>query len=268
MANQQDLVEHQYANSGNLNARAELHRRFSTNATGWHSWVFDQFDLPTAAHVLELGCGPGWLWHNNRDRIRADWQITLTDFSPGMVDEARANLSSTKPGAFAFEQCDAQDLPFEAATFDAVIANHMLYHVPNIAQAIREVYRVLKPSGHFYAATNGIQHMQEMHALGNQIAPDAFTKIHQEFRVNPFDLETGAQQLEAVFPHVTMRQYPDKLVVTETEPLVAYILSMVPDALKTDENIVPLRAHIDDLIATHGAITITKDSGLFIAHKA
>ncbi len=264
---QKQLLEHQYADSGNLNARAELHRRFSTNTTGWHPWAFDQFDLPAAAYILELGCGPGWLWHNNRDRIPTDWQITLTDFSAGMVDEARANLGSTTPGTFTFEQCDAQNLPFEDATFDAVIANHMLYHIPDIAQALREVYRVLKAGGRFYAATNGIHHMQEVHTLGNQIAPDAFTKIHQEFRANPFDLESGAQQLEAVFTPVEIQRYPDKLIVTETKPLIAYILSMVPEALQTDENIAPLRARIDDLIATDGAITITKNSGLFIAQK-
>ena len=265
---QEQLLTRQYADSGNLDARATLHRRFSTNTVGWHTWVFDQLELAPAARILELGCGPGWLWHNNQERISPDWQITLTDFSPGMVDEARANMDSSARGTFTFEQCDAQNLPFEEAAFDAVIANHMLYHVPDIPQALREVHRVLQPGGRFYAATNGTQHMQEIREIGNHLAPEEFENIRRNFKGNSFDLETGTELLADVFPSVAVRRYPDGLVVTETEPLVAYIVSMAPDELRTTENITLLRAYIARQIATTGAINITKDSGLFIAQKA
>ena len=53
-------------------------------------------------------------------------------------------------------------LPFEADTFDAVVANHMLYHVPDRAQALAEMQRVLKPGGQVYLATNGLAHLREL----------------------------------------------------------------------------------------------------------
>lgn len=263
--NQQALLEHQYADSGNLSARANLHERFSTNKAGWHPWTFDQYEFPARAHLLELGCGPAWTWRHNQHRIPAGWHITLTDFSPGMVAEAHAALQND--ARFAFKQCDAQALPFDDAAFDGVIANHMLYHVPDIAQAVREVHRVLKPGGLFYAATNGERHLQEIHTLGRRFAPGIFEKMRQEFKANPFRLEDGAQVIEEMFPQVEKRLYEDALVVTEVEPLVAYMLSMALTELKTEDRVTALRELIAEEMSATGAIMITKDSGIFIARK-
>ncbi|HKI53048.1 MAG TPA: hypothetical protein VJ987_02910, partial [Anaerolineales bacterium] len=53
------LKTDQYKDSTNLNARVELHNRFSTNQYGWFNWVFDALmNLPANAKILELGCGP------------------------------------------------------------------------------------------------------------------------------------------------------------------------------------------------------------------
>ncbi len=141
----------QYGDASNLNARIALHERFSANAYGWPRWVFDQLDLPDESHLLEIGCGAGGLWADNLDRIPAGWEITLTDASPGMLAEAQRNLSIQR--RFAFRLADAQKLPFEDGAFDAVIANHMLYHVPDRPRAFSEIARVLRDGGTLYAAT-------------------------------------------------------------------------------------------------------------------
>src|SRR5262245_36483808 len=101
------LLNQQYRDASNLNARIELHKRFSTNAYNWYLWVFDRLKTPPQSRVLELGCGPGRLWVENLDRIPPGWDITLSDFSPGMIAEARGNLAAaSRP--FAFERVDAQ----------------------------------------------------------------------------------------------------------------------------------------------------------------
>ena len=141
-----DYLHKQYGDLSNLDARVALHARFSTSPIDWQRWVFDQLALPADARVLELGSGPGWLWRGNVERIPAGWTVTLSDFSPGMVETARAALADSKP-ALRFEQIDAQAIPFEDATLDAVIANHMLYHVPDRAAALAEIRRVLVPGG-------------------------------------------------------------------------------------------------------------------------
>src|SRR5262245_30032153 len=121
-----EYLRKQYKDASNLNARIGLHARFSTNPLGFHRWAFDRLQLPAESRILEVGCGPGAFWVSNRDRIPTGWDVVLTDFSPGMVQQARQNLSAT--GAeFAFANTDIQALPFEDASFDSVIANHMLY---------------------------------------------------------------------------------------------------------------------------------------------
>ena len=52
------LLTQQYRNASNLDARMQLHQRFSTNKYGWHRWVFDQLRLPAKARVLELEARP------------------------------------------------------------------------------------------------------------------------------------------------------------------------------------------------------------------
>ncbi len=89
-----------------------FHVLFSANKYGWHQWVFDQFDLSPKSHVLELGCGPGRLWFDNLRRIPEGWEITLSDFSSGMLQEAQQNLCDSQR-RFEFEVVDAQSIPFE-----------------------------------------------------------------------------------------------------------------------------------------------------------
>jgi ubiquinone/menaquinone biosynthesis C-methylase UbiE len=159
---QEYLKNDQYRDSSNLDARASIHQRFSTNSYGWFRWVFDVLvKLPENARILELGCGNGLLWKENASRIPAGWNITLSDFSSGMLDAAWRNLVVTGH-AFQFKEIDAQSIPYEDETFDAVIANHMLYHVPDRPKGIAEIRRVLKPGGCLFATTVGKDHMQEM----------------------------------------------------------------------------------------------------------
>jgi len=69
-----------------------------------------------------------------------------------MLTTARGQLSPYGH-ALQFVVHEAQALPFAEHSFDAIIANHMLYYVPNRPVAYAEFCRVLKPSGRLYAVT-------------------------------------------------------------------------------------------------------------------
>ncbi len=253
------LLQDQYRDSSNLDARVQLHLKFSTNKYGWNRWYFDQLDLPADARVLELGCGPGYLWSDNLDRLPATWTITLSDFSAGMIDRARENLSGH---SFHFDIVDAQSIPFDDATFDAVIANHMLYHVPDRAKALSEFRRVLKATGAAYLATNGDRHLLELPELSRRFDPTinyGFGKRAHEI----FSIDNGGPEVREWFSTVEVRRYDDALIVTEAEPLAAYILSMVDASVSARR--AELIAFIEHELHVHGAIHIAKESGLFIA---
>jgi ubiquinone/menaquinone biosynthesis C-methylase UbiE len=263
VANQKYLLTDQYKNASNLNARIQLHARFSKNKYGWHRWIFDQFKIAPGSRILELGCGPGQLWASNLDRIPQDWDITLSDFSVGMLQDAQQKLAESKRD-FTFRIIDAQRIPFEDQGFDAVIANHMLYHVPDRGKALAEIRRVLKPGGRFYASTIGQTHMREIDALAKSLVSAHFWWSEEK---GGFVLETGAEELSHYFSQVKLYRFQDALVVTEAEPLIAYMLSGRLKSAFVGEKLQTLRQIIEHELATRGSIHITKDSGLFEAYS-
>lgn len=252
------LLDEQYRDATHLSARMALHQRFSTNPQGWQRWCFEQLDLPADTRIVEFGCGAGVLWRENHERIPSGWAITLTDLSPGMLAEARERLGEL-PQITDFQSADIQELPFADGAFDAAIANHMLYHVPDVAGALSEVRRVLQPTGVFYAATNGPSHMRELDSLVRAVAPERSfpdPSVH-------FGLETGWAQLEAWFTHVELVRYPDALEVTDLDALLAYIRSSYEGAALSAPQLATIRALATEEIVRRGAFHVTKDVGLF-----
>jgi SAM-dependent methyltransferase len=260
----QSGLKDQYRDASGLHARVNLHDRFSTNPLGWHRWVFDHLDLPGGSRILEVGCGDGALWSKNADRIPDRWTVTLGDFSPGMVLDVRRTLRAVGPW-FAYAAFDAQAIPFADGHFDAVIANHMLYHVPDRPRALAEIGRVLRPGGRLFASTAGTGHLRELHELTERFAPDRDRWAWTGDFAETFTLENGAEQLRPWFANVVLSRYEDALRVTEAEPLVAYILSSRAGGALTDENRRRLRAFIGEEIGARGAFHIAKDPGLFEA---
>ena len=259
--NQDYLLSQQYRDICNLAARINLHERFSTNKYGWHLWAFDQLKLPEKCHILELGCGPAAFWAKNLARIPPGWEITLSDLSPGMIAAAGQALADAG-GHFDFLTCDAQALPFPERAFDCVIANHMLYHVPDLDKALAEVSRVLKPGGRFYASTIGQNHLREMDDLVTAFDPTIIMEHAAEF----FSLENGAAKLLPWFKKVELYRYENELVITEGEPLAAYIISSVRiGPALTGNKLRLLKDFIATRLASAGPIHITNDTGLFEA---
>lgn len=261
------LKNEQYRDDSNLRARISLHERYSTNPLGLHVWVFNQLDLLATAAILEAGCGPGDLWHNNRQRIPQGWRLLLSDLSPGMVRKARRRLRDA--GNFSFASFDITHAPLPAATFDAVIANHMLYHVPNVSRALATIHRLLKPDGVLYAVTNGRSHLREIAGFVSQARGDQAVEADKIFQrsIKNFTLQSGYDQLLAHFAAVELRPYPDSLTVDDAEPIVQYVASSTLLGLST-AGLARLRTLLQEQLRLHGVITITKESGLFIARKS
>lgn len=263
---QQDYLRNQqYRSAENLNARIRLHQLYNTNPQDFHRWLFNLMLTRggTRAHVLEVGCGSGELWHRNVDRIPDSWQVTLSDFSPGMVTEARERLSMDgfQPDS---QVIDVHAIPYPEATFDMLIANAMLYHVPDLPRAIGELRRVLKPDGTLHAVTMGRDHMREINMLVHAVAPEL--GMDQKNFERPFSLENGEQQLAQFFGTVERHDFDCDLKVTATEPLVDYIASMRGSREHLGERLETLRHNIQEGIVQDGFIHITKDTGVFIAH--
>lgn len=100
--------------------------------------------FPRPACVLEVGCGTGVL-----TRLLARWPDVVTvvgvDPAPFLLSRAR-ELAANLPHV-TFQEADGRSLPFAEASFDIVVFDSTLSHVPEPERALDEAYRVLRPSG-------------------------------------------------------------------------------------------------------------------------
>ena len=257
-----ELAE-QYADSTRLAARQQIYRYAGTGGTSWHRWIFDHFDLPRGApaRILELGCGNAELWRQNLDRIPARWDITISDLSPGMLRDAIRGLGD-RSQRFHIARIDAQRVPFDAGSFDLVVANHMLYHVPDRARACREIRGILKPAGRFLAATNSQDHMLELHKLIDRHLPPAIN-----FPTLNFTLESGQVELQKYFDQVDVHRLHGELRVPQAQPIVEYIRSIVPADADCDRELEMIRIEVQRQIDRRGIFRATTETGLFCAHS-
>lgn len=254
---EREKIREQYATNANLRARIALHDRYSRSPVHYPHWIFDGYAFGDEADVLEVGCGDGNIWRENLDRIPSGWKLTLTDLSPGMVDEARAALGDRAEYVVA----DVQELPFPDATFDAVIANHMLFHVEDRPRALAEIARVLRPGGTFRATVIGLDHLREIRELAPPPPDSQWTRTRERFT-----METVDDELAPFFVDVEIEPVPgpQDLEVTELEHLLDFVRSRGD---VSDDELEPLRRAAERDIAARGFFRVSRATAQVRADK-
>ena len=257
----ENSLKAQYRNSTNISARIRLHRLFSSNKQGWFPWIYEQCQITEGMKILELGCGNGRLWIENKAKLPADCEIILSDISEGLIRDVRRE-QSLQDDRFSFAAFDCHAIPYEDASFDLVIANHVLFYCKDVDRVCSEVGRVLKPGGRFVCGTYGVAHMQEVSRLVTQF--DDRITLSGENLYEHFGKENGVQALAPYFAEVDWQQYEDALIVTQAEPLIEYVLSCHGNQNQYIlEKYNKFRKYVEGQI--RNGYTITKDAGIFIS---
>lgn len=260
MKNMNDIavVKQQYKNADKLNIRIALHEKYSTNKVPFGDWIVSNYDIKPESRVLELGCGTGIIWKNYMHLLDNGSQMILSDFSEGMLNEAKENLGE-QPN-IEYQLIDIQDIPYEDNAFDVIIANMMLYHVPDLKKGLSEVARVLKEDGTFYCATYGengiIQYLETL--LYEYGASNDMNKS--------FTLQNGAEKLEEYFGTVKRLDREDGLAITNIDDLIEYIYSSTRMTNVADVE----RDTLESLLRSkmeNGVIYIPKEYGMFVTKK-
>ncbi|MDV3427542.1 MAG: class I SAM-dependent methyltransferase [Bacillota bacterium] len=259
----QDIKE-QYKTAEKLNARSRLHS-YNINKTDWNNWCFNQMQIPHKARILELGCGTGDFWHKNIHCLKSDWDIILSDFSKGMLENTKNRLEKSDFN-FKYEEIDAQEIPYENEYFDVIIARHMLYLIPDIEKALLEIKRVLTECGIFYATTNSHDSMAELNKLVEEFDPKL--ELNNNGMGDRFDMEGGYLLLKKYFGKVKMDVLQGKIIVNDAEPIVAYKASTIKgSSLLTGDKKQQFAKFVEDYIKKNGSISITTKSCIFKAEK-
>jgi SAM-dependent methyltransferase len=248
------LLSRQYRDSKKLEARANLHRRYGRGGTGnWFEWIARHANLPAGAKVLDIGCGPGWLWEQGKDTFPTGLSLTLADFSPGMVaDAVKAAEAAGRYADIEGVVADASKLPFADASFDAVLACHMLYHVPDARVALGEFKRVLRPGGILAVTTNLEGNMEPFYALGAA----AFGGKASDPAADIFGLRKAEALIREQFGDVAVSEAPGELAVTSAEDLVLALTSFPPGDDADDAAVARLLQLVEEALEQGGGTII------------
>lgn len=258
LSNEETNIIEQYKNAKNLNDRISLHEKYSTNKQGWFNWLFNQIDFSKVNRLLELGCGNGKLWQENSIDLR-NREIFLSDISEGMVEEVRNKLGSD----FNCIVADAEKIPFKDSYFDTIIANHVLFYLNDLNLGLKEIDRVLKSDGIIYCSTYGKNHMKEITEIVQSF--DSRINLSNHSLYDIFGLENGEDILSKYFSNIQRMDYQDSLEITESKPLIDYIMSCHGNQNEIlGPRLNEFKEYIEELLKNNGKIVVTKQAGLFV----
>jgi SAM-dependent methyltransferase len=257
-----------YANQEPLAVRIATHRHYTVPPVDLMRWVLDLVPWQGGERVLDVGCGDGQYREPVVERLTGAGQYLAGDLSLGMLRD----LPDSSPAI----NLDVATLPLSEGSCDVILANHMLYHAPDVDQAVAECHRALRGGGRLLAATNSQTTMTELSVL----IREGYGRLGIPFTVPldrafmHFSLENGRAILARRFDQVERHLLRSALVFPEPAPLLAYIDSMrhfyrsgLPDGVAWEDLLEVWRGMVADHIARHGAFHVGKVAGAFVAVK-
>lgn len=205
------LLGVQYKTDANLAARQSIYA-YQHPKTDLPREVIDVARPSPGEVIADIGCGNG-AYLAELARRGFGGHVIGVDMSPGMLAAARERGA----GDAALVNADATALPLRAARADVTLAVHMLYHVPEPLDAVRELRRITRPGGRVIIALNGEDHLREFRAAvtaagGTDPGSDRLP------------LDSGEALLRTVFTSVTRRDIHGKLLAPP-EAVAAYVHS-------------------------------------------
>jgi len=204
--NDPELVRRQYETEDGLAVRRASQRKF-LEGTNAFDVALEAVRRAKPGRVLEVGCGMGDFAERVTRELNAE--VVATDLSGRMVELSRARGLDARVA-------DVQDLPFADGEFDCAVANWMLYHVPDLDRALRELVRVLGPGGTLVATTIGAEHMADVWQLVGFGVP-----------LREFSRESGEELLRRHFTRVERVDVDATLVFPDEASVHTYVDSTV-----------------------------------------
>ncbi|MBX3083043.1 MAG: class I SAM-dependent methyltransferase [Anaerolineae bacterium] len=264
------LTRKAYATDDALAVRQRIHDQYSVPPTNFLEWVLEREDWHGDEIVLDVGAGPG-VYFEPAARRASQGAVIGADLSFGMAQRA-----NSKGIAQMMTNADVQALPFASSTFDVVLANHMLYHVPDLDEALSEIHRVLKPTGFLIAATNSQFNMPEFDQLTRRVfsqlgvtGNEVENFVKQTSR--NFNLEDAPSQLSHYFGAVARFDLPSALVFPSKQPVLDYFNSMralkeplLPSKVTWEDFMNQLGDQVNRLITHFGELVVNKLAGVVI----
>ncbi len=164
--------------------------------------------------VIDLGSGAGNDCFIARHETGATGKVIGIDFTPAMIEKARANAETRGFHNVEFRQGDIENMPVTANIADVVVSNCVLNLVPNKNNVIKDIFRVLKPGGHFSisdvvlvgALPEGLAKDAEMYAgcVSGAIQKTTYLEL---IEINGFEKITIQKEKAIIIPDDILKNY-------------------------------------------------------------
>ncbi len=164
--------------------------------------------------VIDLGSGAGNDCFIARHETGATGKVIGIDFTPAMIEKARANAEKRGFQNVEFRQGDIENIPVTANIADVVVSNCVLNLVPNKNNVIKDIFRVLKPGGHFSisdvvlvgALPEGLAKDAEMYAgcVSGAIQKTTYLEL---IEINGFEKITIQKEKAIIIPEDILKNY-------------------------------------------------------------
>jgi len=164
--------------------------------------------------VIDLGSGAGNDCFVARAETGEDGRVIGIDFTPAMIEKARANAQKLGYANVEFRQGDIEKMPVSANRADVVVSNCVLNLVPDKDAVFKEIFRVLKPGGHFSISDvvlvgelpEGLRKDAEMYAgcVSGAIQKDAYLEL---IKANGFSNLTVQKEKTINIPDDILQRY-------------------------------------------------------------
>lgn len=164
--------------------------------------------------VVDLGSGAGNDCFIARHETGESGKVIGVDFTPAMIDKARSNAEARGFNNVEFRQGEIESMPITANTADVIVSNCVLNLVPNKDAVIKDIYRVLKPGGHFSisdvvlvgALPEGLRKDAEMYAgcVSGAIQKEVYMEL---IHANGFEQVTIQKEKPIIIPDDILINY-------------------------------------------------------------
>lgn len=259
------LTRSAYADDRHLRSRLAIFAYAETSVDP--GWRISPVPWDGTEVVADVGCGNGFDLRQLVPRGRCRYAFGL-DLSAGML---RSLEDLRRTGRLSLIQADAQQLPLCDGSVDVALAMHMLYHVPSIPVAVRELRRVVKPGGTVLASTNSGGSLAEVLGLLDAAISDHLGRPVRAMPAPRFTTETGAAVLAAGFPDITLHRHDVPLAFPSAQPVVDYLDSIrepvtrhVGEPFDFDAVLGDVAARVERVIRVQGCFRATSRSGVFV----
>ncbi|HTT91385.1 MAG TPA: class I SAM-dependent methyltransferase [Acidimicrobiales bacterium] len=259
------LTQSAYVDDCHLRSRQAIGAYAET--PGDPRWRTSAVDWDGTQVVVDVGCGNGRDLRQLVPQGRCFHAFGI-DLSAGMF-QSLADLQGS--GRLTLIQGDAQCLPLRDETAHVGLAMHMLYHVPDMQAAVRELRRVVKPGGTVLASTNSASSMTELLELADAAASSL---LRRSVRVLPpltFTTESGAAVLATEFSEVALLRQEGALSFPDAQPVVDYISTVrepieqyLGEPFDFDLFTGELAVRVEQVVQEVGRFRVTTRTGVFV----